>query len=149
MGAFVHEPSPEHPGWHTWTLNDDTRFNTQGLGRMLIRREGERSARTRLLDVETRHSNLHDNIHGGVTLAFIDVAMFGTIYVVLGADAAGSVTLDLHNQFIGAGRVGRPLDVVAEVVKETGRLVFLRGTAEQDDHLVSSFIGTLRKPSRR
>lgn len=149
MGAFVHEPSPDYPGWHTWTLNDDRRFNSQGLGRMLIRREGERGARTRLLDVETRHSNVQDNIHGGVTLALIDVAMFGTIYTVLGADAAGSVTIDLHTQFIVAGRTGQPLDVVAEVMKETGRLVFLRGTVEQDDDLVSSFIGTLRKPSRR
>jgi acyl-coenzyme A thioesterase PaaI-like protein len=83
---------------------------------------------------------------------FVDViwlAMFATIYAVLGADAAGSVTLDLHNQFIGAGRSGQPLDVVSEVTKETGRLVFVRGTVEQGDHLVSSFVGILRKPSRR
>lgn len=148
-GDFIHMPDPEHPGWHTWRLNDDTRFNSHGLGRMLIRREGERSARVRLIEVETRHSNLHDNVHGGVTLALVDVAMFGTIYVVLGADAAGSVTLDLHNQFIGAGKVGEPLDVVTEVMKETRRLVFLRGTVEQDEHLVANFIGTLRKPSSR
>lgn len=146
-GAFIHEPDPEFPGWYTWKLDDGTRFNSQGLGRMVIRREGERSARLRLLEVETRHSNLHDNVHGGVTLALIDVGMFAAIYSVLGADAAGSVTLDLHNQFIGAGRVGQPLDVVTEVMKETRRLVFLRGTVEQGDHLVASFVGTLRKPS--
>lgn len=147
--AFIHEPDPEFPGWNTWRLNEGLRFNTQGLGRMIIRREGECSARLRLLEAEQRHSNLHDNVHGGVTLALIDVAMFATIYAVLGADAAGSVTLDLHNQFIGAGRVGKPLDVVSEVMRETRRLVFLRGTVEQDDHLVSSFVGTLRKPSVR
>ena len=148
-GHFVHEPAPEHPGWHTWKVNDAARFNAQALGDMLIRPEGERSARLRLADVAERHSNLHGNVHGGATLALIDVAMFATAYTVSGADAAGSVTLDLHNQFVGAGQIGQPLDVVSEVMKETGRLVFLRGTVEQGDHLVSSFVGTLRKPGRR
>jgi acyl-coenzyme A thioesterase PaaI-like protein len=62
---------------------------------------------------------------------------------------SGSVTLDLHNQFIGAGQIGEPLDVLCEVMRETGRLVFLRGSVEQGDRLVSSFLGTLRKPSVR
>jgi uncharacterized protein (TIGR00369 family) len=147
--SFIHAPDPEFPGWASWQLHDNSRFNTQGLGRMLIRCEGERSARLRLIEAEQRHSNIHNNVHGGVTLALIDVAMFATIYAVLGADAAGSVTLDLQNQFIGAGRVGEPLDVVSEVMKETRRLVFLRGTVEQGDHLVASFMGSLRKPSVR
>ena len=147
-GAFIHEPDPEFPGWHTWTSSNGVRFNAHGLGRMILRREGERSARFRLVETTGQHSNMHDNIHGGVTLALIDVAMFATIFAVLGADAAGAVTLDLHNQFIGAGRIGQPLDVVSEVMKETRRLVFLRGTVEQDDHLVASFVGTLRKPSQ-
>lgn len=148
-GDFVREPAPKHPGWLTWRLTDESRFNSTGLGEMLVRREGERSARLRLLEAETRHSNLHGNVHGGVTLALIDVAMFATICIVLDADAAGSVTLDLHNQFIGAGQIGQPVDVVSEVMKETGRLVFIRGTVVQGDSLVSSFIGTLRKPSSR
>lgn len=145
--AFLHEPDPEFPGWHTWTANGPERFNTHGLGRMILRREGDRNARLRLVETTGLHSNMHDNIHGGVTLALIDVAMFAAIFATLGADAAGAVTLDLHNQFIGAGRVGQPLDVVCEVMKETRRLVFLRGTVEQEDHLVANFVGTLRKPS--
>ncbi len=147
--GFRCEPAPDHPGWLDWDLEDDTRFNAVGLGRMILRCEGERSARVRLLDVERRHSNLHGNVHGGVTLAFIDVAMFATTFSVLGSEIYGAVTLDLHNQFIGAGQIGKPLDVVCEVMRETGRMVFLRGTVEQDDNLVSSFLGTLRKPSAR
>ncbi|MEE4451084.1 PaaI family thioesterase [Novosphingobium resinovorum] len=145
--AFIHEPDPEFPGWHTWQLNEGSRFNSQGLGRMLVRDEGERGARLRLLEVGMQHSNVLDAIHGGVILALIDVGMFAAMYTVLGADAAGSVTLDLQNQFIGAGRIGEPLDVVSEIMKETRRLVFVRGTAMQGDHLVASFMGTLRKPS--
>lgn len=146
---FINEPASDFPGWLTWQLEDDTRYNSHGLGRMIVRREGERSARLRLIETEPRHSNLHDNIHGGITLGLIDVGMFAAMYTVLGSDAAGSVTLDLHNQFIGAGKVGQPLDVVSEIMKETGRLVFIRGTVEQGDHLVASFLGTLRKPSRK
>lgn len=148
-GAFIHVPDPEYPGWHTWSVSDDARFNTFALGRMIIRPEGDRGVRLRLIDTQVRHSNLHSNVHGGVTLALIDVAMFATLHVVAGGDAAGSVTLDLHNQFIGAGRIGEPLDVVSEIVKETRRLAFVRGTVEQGDHIVASYIGTLRKPSPR
>ncbi|MEJ2411100.1 MAG: PaaI family thioesterase [Novosphingobium sp.] len=147
--VFAYEPSPEYPGWHTWNLEDPTRFNGAGLGAILVRAESERSARLRLIEPGRQHTNMQDNIHGGVTLALIDIAMFAAMHVTLGVDPAGSVTLDLHNQFIGAGRVGKPLDAVIEVVKETRRLVFLRGTVEQGDHLVANFIGTLRKPSQR
>lgn len=145
--AFIHEPDPEFPGWHTWKLNEGSRFNSQGLGRMLVRREGDRSARLRLVEAGKQHSNVLDAVHGGVTLALIDVGMFAAMFTVIGADAVGAVTLDLQNQFIGAGRIGQPLDVVSEIMKETRRLVFVRGTVEQDDHLVASFMGTLRKPS--
>jgi len=148
-GVFQYAPSDQYPGWHTWNLHDGTRFNARGLGPMLVRAEGEGKVRMRLIEPGRQHTNVHDNIHGGVTLAVIDIAMFAGMYVILGADAAGAVTLELHNQFIGAGRPGEPLDVIVEIMKETGRLVFLRGTCEQGDRLVSSFSGTLRKPSRK
>jgi len=145
--AFIHQPDPENSGWHTWDLADTTRFNPVVMGRLIVRREGEHGARLRMIETGTQHSNLHGKVHGGVTLALIDIAMFATIYTVLGSDAAGSVTLDLHNQFVGVGTIGESLDVVCEVVKETGRLVFLRGTVEQHNALVASFMGTLRKPT--
>jgi acyl-coenzyme A thioesterase PaaI-like protein len=69
--------------------------------------------------------------------------------LLLNGDAAGSVTLDLATQFIGAGRIGQPLDLVCEVLRETGRLVFLRGLVVQEDETVASFTGTVRKPSRK
>ncbi|MET1754794.1 PaaI family thioesterase [Novosphingobium sp. RD2P27] len=119
------------------------------MGKLIVRPEGEHSARVRMLSTETRHSNLHSNIHGAVTLALIDIGMFATIYTVLGADAAGSVTLDLNCQFVGSGVVGQPLDLIGEVMKETGRLVFLRGTVEQEHGLVASYMGTIRKPTKR
>ena len=145
---FICEPDPEFPGWYTWHLADTSRFNEQGVGRMILRSEGKSSARLQMFP-ERKHSNLHNNVHGGATLAFIDTALFAGARMVLGGDVANSVTLDLTCQFVGSGKVGQPLDAVVEVLKETGRLVFARGLVEQDGHLVASFTGTLRKPSKR
>ncbi|VWX46459.1 PaaI family thioesterase [Novosphingobium sp. 9U] len=147
--AFIHEPDRDNPGWHTWHLDDDSRFNNAALGRLLLRREGEHQARLRLPQTRAQHSNVHGKIHGGVTLALVDVGIFTTIYTLIGPHMSGSVTLDVNCQFVGAGLVGQPLDFVGEVTKETGRLVFVRGTVEQEHGLVASMIGTLRKPSAR
>lgn len=150
--AFRHEPAADHPGWFTWELTDQSRFNAQAMGEMITRVEqrpdGGQAVRLRMFP-ERRHSNVLDAVHGGVTLALIDIAMFATMRTLLESDAAGSVTLDLSTQFIGAGMLGQPLDAVAEVLRETGRLVFLRGLVVQGDVTVAAFNGTLRKPTRR
>ena len=148
--AFRYEPAEDHPGWFTWNLTDETRFNAQTMGRMLTRVEeradGVRVSRLRMFP-ERRHSNLLEAVHGGVTLALIDIALFAGMRTLLQGDAAGSVTLDLSTQFIGAGRVGEPLDAVVEVLRETGRLVFLRGLVEQGNDTIAAFNGTIRKPT--
>jgi uncharacterized protein (TIGR00369 family) len=147
--AFVHEPDPQYPGWHTWDHIDQDRFNPVAMGKMIVRREGERSTRLRLIETKRMHSNPHNNIHGGVTVSLIDIAMFATAFGIIGEQAAGSVTLDLSTQFVGSGRIGEPLDVVSEVMKETRRLVFVRGIAEQGGDPIASYMGTLRKPTSR
>ena len=119
------------------------------MGKFIVRREGERAARLRLPEVEARHGNLMDGVHGGMILAMIDIALFAGIYKVLEIDPSGAVTVDVSCQFVGAGVLGTPLDAVVEVMKETGRLVFLRGTVEQEHGLVAGFQATVRKPVRR
>lgn len=150
--AFRYEPAADYPGWFTWNLTDETRFNAQTMGRMLTRIEDRadsvRVARLRMFP-ERRHSNLLDAVHGGITLALIDISLFAAMRTLLDGDAAGSVTLDLSTQFIGAGRIGEPLDAVVEVLRETGRLVFLRGLVVQGDDTIAAFNGTIRKPTRR
>ncbi len=150
--TFRYEPAEDHPGWFTWNLIDETRFNAQTMGRMLTRIEegpdGIRRARLRMFP-ERRHSNLLDAVHGGVTLSLVDIALFAAMRTLLDGDAAGSVTLDLSTQFIGAGHIGKPLDAVTEVLRETGRLVFLRGLVMQEAETIAAFNGTIRKPTRR
>lgn len=151
-GAFLYEPAANHPGWFVWDLSDPTRFNSQTIGSMLTRIEqradGGRASRLRMLP-EGRHSNLLDAVHGGVILSLIDISLFAAMHTLLDGDARGSVTLDLSTQFIGAGRIGEPLDAVVEVLRETGRLVFLRGLVEQGETTVAAFNGTIRKPGKR
>ena len=145
--GFSLEASPDHPGWQRWRLNDGTAFNEVVLAPVLVRRESDSTARVRILPRAGHHNN-GGHVHGGITLALIDVSLFAACKLLRNIDAAGSVTIGLETQFIGSGDMARPLDAVVEVLRETGRMVFLRGLVVQDDHIVASFSGTTRKPSR-
>jgi uncharacterized protein (TIGR00369 family) len=144
--AFIFGEDPGHPGWHSWKLSDDTRYNGF-LGPLLVRREGE-MARIRMMP-EHKHSNLSGAVHGGTTLGFIDVALFGASRVFGLIDAGTAVTLDLSVQFIGAGKTSVLMEAEVELLRETRRLLFLRGLVTQGDEKVAAFSGTIRKPTAR
>ncbi len=145
--AFEHGPAPDHPGWNHWNLRDETLFNTAVLGRMLVRREGER-CRLRMFP-QRHHENLQGMIHGAATQGLIDIALFATLHTLGEGQAGPSVTLEISTQFIGAGDPNRPLDAVSEIMRETGRLLFVRGTVEQDDDMVAAYSGIVRKLKTR
>lgn len=129
-------------------MTDPSRYNGTVLGKMLVRSEGPGKARLRMFP-EHRHSNLRDAVHGGVTLGFVDVAMFGASRMFGLIEAGAAVTLDLSVQFIGAGIIGKPLDAEVELLKETGRLLFMRGIVVQGDERIAAFSGTIRKPTTK
>jgi len=137
-----HEPDPENPGWWTWELPADDRFNAT-IGKLLVRPEGDKQARCRIIP-DKRQSNLGNVAHGGAILTFIDMAMFAGGYAA-GGDIAFSVTLDLSCQFLSPGKLGQPLDATVEILRETKRLAFMRGLVVQGDEIVASWTGTLRK----
>ena len=126
-----------------WELKDESRYNAF-LGKLIVRREGERIARVRMFP-ERRHSNLGDNLHGGALAGFVDVALFAAArtFGVLGVGRA--VTLDMSLQFIGGATLDQPIDAEVELLRETGRLLFERGLVRQGDAVVASFTGTVRK----
>jgi uncharacterized protein (TIGR00369 family) len=150
MGALHplirHEADPDHPGWWTWDLPAEDRFNAT-IGKLLVRAEGEGKARCRMF-LEKAHANLGEVAHGGAILTFVDMAMFAGGYAA-GADIAFSVTLDLSAQFLSPGRIGRPLDCTVELLRETKRLAFMRGLVLQDEETVAAWSGTLRKGQAR
>jgi uncharacterized protein (TIGR00369 family) len=140
---FRYEEDPAEPGWHHWQFRDETRFNAF-LGPMHVRMEDE-IARVRIVP-RREHSNMRDHVHGGALLGFMDVALFAASrgFGVLGA--GGAVTLDLSAQFIGGGVVDEPMEARIELLRETGRMLFLRGLIVQDGRpTIASFTGTLRK----
>ena len=146
---FINEPLGD--GWISWNLRDESRFNGF-IQPLKVRMEaptedGRPRARVRMM-TEHKHSNLGDNVHGAVILALMDVSLFGSMRALGSIDGAQSVTLDLTSQFVGGGRVGEHMDAVVELIRETGRLIFLRGLVvqgENDEHIVASFSGTVRK----
>ena len=140
---FTYNEIPDQPGWYTWDMQDNTRFNTQVMGPMMVRQEG-RKCRLRMMP-EHKHTNLQDMIHGAITLSLIDISLFSAMHVLRESEAGMAVTLELSTQFIGAGKRSEPLDSVVEVLRETGRLMFLRGEVVQEDHLVAAFSGLVRK----
>ncbi len=150
---FTAEAQPD--GWVSWNIQDQTRFNAL-IEPLFVRREadladGRPTARLRMHPTR-QHSNLGNAVHGGITLALIDIALFAGAHQFGMLEAGFSVTLDLSTHFVGAGRIDQPLDAVVELVRETGRMLFLRGLVVQgegDRHIVASFSGTIRKPSPR
>jgi acyl-coenzyme A thioesterase PaaI-like protein len=142
-----HAPDPDHPGWWTWDLSGPDRYNAS-IGKLLVRGEGPGQARCRIVP-DLYQSNLGGVVHGGAILTFIDMALFAGGRLAGLSDITHAVTLDLACQFIDVGRLGEPLDCVVELIRETGRLAFLRGLVEQDGRTVASWSGTLRKGGER
>ncbi|MFC4291280.1 PaaI family thioesterase [Sphingorhabdus arenilitoris] len=146
---FLHDPVADAPGWLHWDLHDDSRFNAL-LGRVQLQMAADGGPSLVRMMPERRHSNLQDNLHGGATLAFLDIALFAGcrgLDIDLGI---GPVTLDVQCQFTGAGQAGHWLTAEVYLVRETYRMVFLRGQMVQDlpgqDRLViSNFTGLLKK----
>ena len=140
-----HAPDPEHPGWWTWELAAEDRFNAV-IGKLLVRPDGPGRAVCRMFP-ELRHSNLGDMVHGGALLTFVDMALFAGGRLA-GADVVRAVTLDLSTRFLAPGKIGVPLDAEVELLRETKRLAFFAGRVVQEGELVASFSGALRKLSK-
>jgi len=143
---FEFAEDPDNPGWWSWKLREQQRYNST-LGPMWVRRreDGSVVVRTRPGHLQ---GNLGNNVHGGAILTQIDISLFVCARLNGALETGPGVTLDLNTHFLGAGRVGEPLDVETEILRETGRLLFMRGLAVQNDIRIASFSGTIRKLGR-
>ena len=148
--AFTYRESPDYPGWMTWELNDSTRFN--GLFGPFLLKVEDGTARVRMTPRHA-HSNLSGKMHGGALLSFVDMAIFAAARGFGLIEAGTAVTLDLSAQFIGRAEVDAAVEARVELLRETGRLLFLRGLVVQpiaeDTETVLSFSATIRKPGAR
>jgi len=143
---FVYEEHPDHPGWMRWHLREPGRYN-DFVGELLVRREGD-VARVRMTP-HARHANLGDHVHGGALLGFMDTAMFAALRAFAPDRPGMAVTLDLQTHFVAPGRLDEPIEARIELLRDTGRLAFLRGLLVQEVVVVAEFSGTIRKADAR
>ena len=134
----------EFEGWYIWHRENEGRFSDL-LGNFYFRRMPDRTIQARMA-TDKRHSNGHGFLHGGFLMSFVDMAMFAFIAPQL--ENSGAVTLSCATGFLGAGIVGEPIDATGEILKETGKMIFVRGLLKQGDAVVCSFTGTMRKVPR-
>jgi acyl-coenzyme A thioesterase PaaI-like protein len=130
-------------GWIAWSDPHPDTF-LQAIGRGYMRAD---SATNALVGLETRsgHRNRLDSLHGGFLAAFADHAYFGGLWAMGHVEQVNGVTIDLSMQYLGSGKVGPDLFAEVELLRETGRLMFLRMLIKQDGQLVAASTATLRK----
>ena len=130
-------------GWAGWSDPHPDTF-LQAIGRGYMR--GIAPGRAHVaLETRSSHRNRLDTLHGGFLAAFADHAYFGALWAMGHRDQVNGVTVDLTMQYLGAGRVGPDLLAEVELLRETGRMLFLRMIMTQDGQPVAASTATIRK----
>ncbi len=139
-------PAPDKPGWLIAGAEPTGRF-ADIFGPILLRIEEDGRIRCRFRP-EPRHRNVLETIHGGFAMAVVDQVIFIGPHARGVPGALGGVTIDASMQFVAPIAIA-PFDAVVEILRETGRMVFMRGLIEQDGATALAFSGTIRKASPR
>lgn len=131
----------------SWQLTEPTRFN--GILGPLVVKLVAGIALVWMTPLRV-HTNLQDNLRSGALLGLVDVVLYGASRVFGVIDAGSAVTRDLSTQFVSASKIVAMLEARVELLRETGRLLFLRGrVVQKGETIAASFSGTIRKPRRR
>jgi acyl-coenzyme A thioesterase PaaI-like protein len=132
--------------WAGWTEWFDPHPDTflQAIGRGYMHADGPVQARV-ALETRSSHRNRLDTLHGGFLAAFADHAYFGALWILGHEEQLNGVTIDLSMQYLGAGKVGPDLVAQVDLLRETGRLFFLRMLLTQDGAPVAASTATIRK----
>lgn len=73
--------------------------------------------------VEQKHMNSSGSLHGGVLMAFADIAMSQTSRAASGAESCSTVSLTCD--FIGPGKLGDVIEARVQVRRQTRTMIFL------------------------
>ena len=136
-------PDTENPGWQVRPASQEDRF-LDLFGTMRVRVEPDGKARIRI-DPQRRHRNLQEMVHGGFIMAFVDQALFVGPSALGVKGAIGGITIDTATQFFAPLQIEGSIDAVVEILRETGRMIFIRGVMEQDGVAAVAFSGTIKK----
>ncbi|MGC4251923.1 MAG: PaaI family thioesterase [Sphingobium sp.] len=138
-------PVTEGPwaGWLSWADPIDGTF-LEPIGLTRFRSEAPGKA-TVMLESRPTHVNRLGSLHGGFLAAFADHAYFAGLAAMGRPEQVSAVTVDLTMQFCGSGSVGPHIRTEVEILRETGRLLFMRLTMWQEDNLLAASTATIRK----
>lgn len=130
-------------GWMQWNDPIEDTF-LEPLGFSYFRSDMPGKA-TVMLETRQSHVNRLGTLHGGFLATFADHAYFAGMVAMGQPEQLKAVTLDLSMQYCNAATVGPPVRGEVEVLRETGRLLFMRMTIWQDEVLVAASTATIRK----
>jgi acyl-coenzyme A thioesterase PaaI-like protein len=143
----ITETDGPYQGWMRWQPRGDGRFAEAALGPFFFRDEPDGRSVRCIIETGIQHTNGADFLHGGFIMSYADMVYFAIAWRSLEDTLA--VTLTANYEFVGAGRAGVPLEAVGEIIKETGKLIFVRALLSQGDVPVCMTTATLRKISPR
>ncbi len=132
-------------GWYGWADPIEGTF-LEPIGRSHFRGDAAGKA-TVMLETLPGHANRMGMLHGGFLAAFADHAYFAGLAAMGRPEQMSAVTVDLAMQFCGSGGIGPLIRTEVELLRETGRLFFMRLTMEQEGHLIAASTATIRKAS--
>jgi uncharacterized protein (TIGR00369 family) len=86
---------------------------------------GTKGARTYAIRVDARHMNRRGVLHGGMCMTLADMTLGQAVWDA--TDNAPCVTLNMQTHFLKPVVEGNIVQVVPELIRRTGSLVFMRG----------------------
>ena len=131
-------------GWTTWSQGGDP-YET-AIGPFYFKTEADGRALC-AFEPKPHHLNGGGSIHGGCLMSFADFALFGIAHNTLAG--AHAVTLTFSSEFVGAGGLDGLVEARGEIIRDTRRVIFVRGIVTQAERPLLSFSGTLKKITRR
>ena len=97
-------------------------------------------------EATAKHANTSGQIHGGMLMTFADYAL--CLVAINGLPGERCVTVSLSCEFTAPGQVGDFIESVAEVVRRTRSLTFVRGQVTAGDRTLLNYSAIVKRLPR-
>jgi uncharacterized protein (TIGR00369 family) len=94
--------------------------------------------------VTDKHMNSAGTVHGGMLMAFVDIAMSQTARAVSGAKSCSTVSLNCD--FVGPGRLGDMIEARVRVTRRARTMVFMSSELVSGDRTLLVATGLWKVP---
>lgn len=135
--------STDNNGWRLLENPSQGGFERKLPGLMVRARPG--MAAEMRLQPDHDCANAIGGLHGGFLAAVAEQSLFLPLYLHGRIGRGGIVVIDLNLSFLVGGTLDAPIVAHVELLRETGRMAFIRGTLSQREVILTSYSGTVRK----